>query len=125
MPRLSLRPYLAFVLLLCLGRTLLPEAWVLALHGHAHTTEEPAFAQGKLRKGQALFTPKHTHCHEETFYNVPFQGRAAGGGAVAPAATQLPPAGGTHRAGQLGHGPAPLGPARAPGGPGTTRLIPS
>ena len=73
MPRPSLRPYLAFVLLLCLGRTLLPEAWVLALHGHAHTTEEPAFAQGKLRKGQALFTPKHTHCHEETFYNVPFQ----------------------------------------------------
>ncbi|MEJ7665945.1 MAG: hypothetical protein WKG07_43715 [Hymenobacter sp.] len=22
--------------------------------------------------GKALLTPKHTHCHEDTFYNVPF-----------------------------------------------------
>ncbi|NML64219.1 hypothetical protein HHL22_03275 [Hymenobacter sp. RP-2-7] len=70
-------------MLLCLGRTLLPEAWVLALHGHEHTTEEPAFAthpRGPARavagKHRALFTPKHTHCHEETFYNAPFQAAA-------------------------------------------------
>ena len=57
-------------------RTLLPEAWVLALHGHAHTSEEPAFAQSAQAapgKRQLVFTSKHTHCHEETFYNVPFQ----------------------------------------------------
>lgn len=88
MPRLSLRPYLACLLLLCLVRTLLPEAWVLALHGHAHTTEEPAYApvrttQAVASKRQALFTPKHTHCHEDTFYNVPFQ-------AAAPVVVPLP-----------------------------------
>ena len=73
--RTAIRPYLASFLLLCLVRTLLPEAWVLALHGHAHTTEELAFAPGSVvaRKQQALFTPKHTHCHTEQFYNVPFQ----------------------------------------------------
>lgn len=78
MLRFSLRPYLACFLLLCLTRTLLPEAWVLALHSHAHTTEEPAFApvsaaHGAVSPHRALLTPKHTHCHEETFYNVPFQ----------------------------------------------------
>ena len=73
MLRLPLRSYLAFFLLLCLTRTLLPEAWVLALHPHEHTTEEPAFAQGKRLAGKALLTPKHTHCQTEQFYNVPFQ----------------------------------------------------
>ena len=74
--RATLRPYLAFLLLLCLTRTLLPEAWVLALHAHGHTTEEPAFGAGKAHRhavaGKILLTPKHTHCHEDTFYNVPF-----------------------------------------------------
>ena len=73
MLRLPLRSYLAFLLLLCLTRTLLPEAWVLALHAHEHTTEEPAFAQGKPARGKALLTTKHTHCQTEQFYNVPFQ----------------------------------------------------
>ena len=73
MLRLPLRSYLAFLLLLCLTRTLLPEAWVLALHAHEHTTEEPVFAQGKRTPGKALLTPKHTHCQTEQFYNVPFQ----------------------------------------------------
>ena len=74
--RATLRPYLAFLLLLCLTRTLLPEAWVLALHPHEHTTEELAFRAGwghsHAVAGHALLTPKHTHCHEDTFYNVPF-----------------------------------------------------
>ncbi|WP_223648367.1 hypothetical protein [Hymenobacter psoromatis] len=76
MLRSAFRPYLAFLLLLCLTRTLLPEAWVLALHGHEHTTEELAFTVGRGHShavaGKALLTPKHTHCHEDTFYNVPF-----------------------------------------------------
>lgn len=74
--RTTLRPYLAFLLLLCLTRTLLPEAWMLALHPHAHTTEELAFEVGQHHShavaGHALLTSKHTHCHEDTFYNVPF-----------------------------------------------------
>ncbi|RYY17980.1 MAG: hypothetical protein EOO36_08960 [Cytophagaceae bacterium] len=60
-------------MLLCLTRTLLPEAWVLALHAHEHTTEEPAFARGRSARGKPLLTPKHTHCQTEQFYNVPFQ----------------------------------------------------
>ncbi len=64
-----LRPYLAFLLLLCLVRTLLPEAWVLALHGHGHTTE---LAATRRPTGKELASPKHTHCHTEQFYNTPF-----------------------------------------------------
>jgi hypothetical protein len=72
--RLALRPYLAFLLLLCLTRTLLPEAWVLALHAHEHTTEEPALkSRGKRLASKSLLTPKHTHCQTEQFYQVPFQ----------------------------------------------------
>lgn len=75
MLRLLLRPYLAVLLLLCLGRTLLPEAWVLGLHEHEHTTVEQAYqaySKGKLQPGQHLLTPKHTHCQTEQFYDVPF-----------------------------------------------------
>ncbi|QKG58063.1 hypothetical protein GKZ68_16405 [Hymenobacter sp. BRD128] len=64
-----LRPYLALLLLLCLLRTLLPEAWVLALHRHAHTTEAAATRQ---RTDHELLGPRHTHCHTETFYSVSF-----------------------------------------------------
>lgn len=73
MLRLALRPYLALLLLLCLTRTLLPAAWILALHTHEHTTEEPAFGSSKHRPGKALLTAKHTHCQTEQFYQVPFQ----------------------------------------------------
>lgn len=73
MLRLALRPYFALLLLFCLTRTLLPEAWVLALHAHEHTTEEPAFTTGRPIKGQVVLTTKHTHCQTEQFYNVPFQ----------------------------------------------------
>ena len=65
------RPYLALLLLLCLVRTLLPEAWVLALHRHAHTTEKLA-ATRRPTTGQEALSPRHTHCHAEQFYNVPF-----------------------------------------------------
>jgi hypothetical protein len=72
--RLALRPYIALLLLLCLVRTLLPEAWVLALHRHEHTTEEPAFTKSRpILRGKTLLTTKHTHCQTEQFYNVPFQ----------------------------------------------------
>jgi hypothetical protein len=64
-----LRPYLALLLLLCLGRTLLPEAWVLALHRHAHTTE---VAAPRRPTGHEVLSTQHTHCHTEQFYNVPF-----------------------------------------------------
>lgn len=64
------RPYLALLLLLCLVRTLLPEAWVLALHRHAHTTEE--LVATRRPTGPEALSPQHTHCHTEQFYNVPF-----------------------------------------------------
>jgi hypothetical protein len=72
---LPLRSYFALFLLLCLTRTLLPEVWVLALHGHEHTTEEPVFKTGRARTvaGKSFLTPKHIHCQTEQFYNVPFQ----------------------------------------------------
>lgn len=71
--RAALRPYLAVLLLLCLGRTLLPEAWVLAWHAHAHTTHEPAYARRPTAgPRQLLLTAPHQHCHAEQFYNVPF-----------------------------------------------------
>ncbi|RYY21238.1 MAG: hypothetical protein EOO36_01285 [Cytophagaceae bacterium] len=73
MLQLALRPYFALLLLLCLTRTLLPEAWILALHAHAHTTEEPAHPPRKRQPGKALLTTQHTHCQTEQFYHVPFQ----------------------------------------------------
>jgi hypothetical protein len=72
--RLTLRPYFALLLLLCLTRTLLPEAWLLALHAHEHTTEEPAFAPRTAHQpGKALLTTKHTHCQAEQFYDIAYQ----------------------------------------------------
>lgn len=68
-----LRPYLATLLLLCLVRTLLPEAWVLTLHAHQHTTEVATAAR---RQGKALASPQHTHCHTEQFYNVAYAAAA-------------------------------------------------
>ena len=68
----ALRSHIALVLLLCLVRTLLPEAWVLAMHGHEHTTEEPAQAPAFRHKGKALISKEHKHCQTEDFYSVPF-----------------------------------------------------
>ena len=68
----ALRSHIALLLLLCLVRTLLPEAWILALHPHAHTTEEPAQAPAFRHKGKALASSQHKHCPVEELYNVPF-----------------------------------------------------
>jgi hypothetical protein len=68
--RTVLRPYLALLLLPCLVRTLLPEAWVLVLHRHSHTTE---LAPTRRSASKVLLSPRHTHCHAEQFYEVPFQ----------------------------------------------------
>ena len=51
---------------------LVPEAWVLALHAHDHTTEEPAQVPAFQHKGKMLISAKHQHCQVEDFYNVPF-----------------------------------------------------
>ena len=69
----ALRTRFALLLLLCLVRTLLPEAWILALHPHNHTTAEPARRPAFQRKGQPLLSAKHQHCEVEQFYNVAFQ----------------------------------------------------
>ena len=51
-----------------------PEAWVLALHAHQHTTAEPAQRAGFGRaKGKALLSGQHQHCHEESFYDAAFR----------------------------------------------------
>lgn len=79
----AIRSHLALLLLLCLTRTLLPEAWILALHPHAHTTVEPAHTPAFEHKGKALLSAKHQHCEVEQFYNVAFQ-------AAVPVALPLP-----------------------------------
>jgi hypothetical protein len=68
----ALRSHIALLLLLCLTRTLLPEAWVLNMHAHEHTTDEPAQAPAFRHKGKALISAEHKHCQVEHFYNVPF-----------------------------------------------------
>ncbi len=68
----ALRSHIALLLLLCLVRTLLPAAWVLDLHAHTHTTEEPAQAPAFRHKGKALVSAQHQHCPTEHFYDVPF-----------------------------------------------------
>ncbi len=68
----ALRSHIALLLLLCLTRTLLPEAWILALHSHAHTTEEPAQAPAFRAKGKALVGAQHQHCPVDNLYDVPF-----------------------------------------------------
>lgn len=68
----TLRSRLALVLLLCFVRVLLPDAWVLALHQHAHTTEEPTQATG-WPKGKALLSAKHQHCDADQFFKSAFE----------------------------------------------------
>ena len=72
----ALRSHTALLLLLCLTRTLLPEAWILALHAHGHTIQEAAQAPVFVAKGKALVGVQHQHCAVEQFYNVPFQANA-------------------------------------------------
>ena len=72
----ALRSHIALLLLLCLTRTLLPEAWVLAMHRHEHTTDEPAQAPAFRHKGKALASVGHRHCPVEKLYQVPFLAEA-------------------------------------------------
>ena len=97
------RLLLAWLLLLCLARTLLPEAWVLALHHHEHTTVEPAQAAAFRRTGKALLSAQHRHCPVEQFYDVAYQAsgpvvlshpRVAPRHAAAPALPSVRPAAG-------------------------------
>ncbi|UOQ75676.1 hypothetical protein MUN84_13485 [Hymenobacter sp. 5516J-16] len=68
----TFRSRLALVLLLCFVRVLLPDAWVLALHAHQHTTEEPTQAL-KWPKGKALLSAKHQHCDADQFFKSAFE----------------------------------------------------
>ena len=70
--RLSLRPYLAMVLLFCFVRVQLPEAALLALHAHSHTEHEETQRPGRA-KGKALIGQQHQHCHAEQLFDAPFQ----------------------------------------------------
>lgn len=70
--RAAFRPVLAWLLLLCLLRTLLPETWLLAWHPHQHTMHEPRLAARHRPPGELWLTVRHQHCHAEQFYNVPF-----------------------------------------------------
>ncbi|MBC6613234.1 hypothetical protein H8B15_20095 [Hymenobacter sp. BT507] len=63
----------AWWLLLLLGRILTPEAAVLGLHGHAHTTVEPACLPAHKVSGKTFLTARHQHCAVEQFYNAPLQ----------------------------------------------------
>lgn len=69
----ALRSYIALLLLLCLTRTLAPEAWILALHAHEHTDDKAATAvvAAPRLKGKPVLGTKHQHCEVEDFYNVP------------------------------------------------------
>ena len=69
----TVRPLLAWLLLLCLVRTLLPETAVLALHAHEHTTLEPAHTAAFRRTGKSLVSNQHQHCAVEQFYDVAYQ----------------------------------------------------
>ena len=68
-----IRPYIAWLLLLCLVRVLLPEQAVLALHAHEHTTFEPAHTTAFRHTGKALLSARHQHCAVEQFYDVAYQ----------------------------------------------------
>lgn len=68
----TLRSRLALMLLLCFVRVLLPDAWVLALHQHEHTTEEPTRAVA-WPKGKALLSAKHQHCDADQFFKSAFE----------------------------------------------------
>lgn len=68
----TLRSRLALVLLLCFARVLLPDAWVLALHAHQHTTHEPTLAKD-WPKDKSLLSAKHQHCDTDQFFKSAFE----------------------------------------------------
>jgi hypothetical protein len=70
----TLRSRLALLLLFCFTRVVLPDAWILSLHQHEHTQEEPVQAtQVEKAQSKALLTAQHLHCQTDHFYQIPFQ----------------------------------------------------
>lgn len=63
--------WMAWWLLLLLGRVMTPEAAVLRLHTHQHTVEEPAQLTAARRDSRAVLSAQHTHCHAEQLYDAP------------------------------------------------------
>ncbi|TGE04545.1 hypothetical protein [Hymenobacter fodinae] len=70
---LKQRNIVAWWLLLLLARVLTPEAALLRLHFHQHTTKEVAIPQQGKAAGKKVLTAQHLHCHTEQLYDVPFQ----------------------------------------------------
>ncbi len=66
----TLRTRLAFVLLLCFARVLVPEAWILALHDHQHTVDAPL--NKRPGNGKATVSTVHQHCAVDHFYDTAF-----------------------------------------------------
>jgi hypothetical protein len=67
------RRMLAWWLLLLLVRVLTPEATLLRLHTHQHTTEAVLSRPLPRHEHRFLLTPQHRHCHVEQLYDAPFQ----------------------------------------------------
>ncbi|MBC6611142.1 hypothetical protein H8B15_09420 [Hymenobacter sp. BT507] len=64
---LALRSFIAYFLLICFVRVMVPDTWLLALHAHEHTVHEAT------RKRAPVVSAQHQHCSVDQFYNVPFQ----------------------------------------------------
>ncbi|MBW3128837.1 hypothetical protein [Hymenobacter profundi] len=64
---LSLRSFIAYFLLICFVRVMVPDTWLLALHAHEHTVHEAT------HKKASSISAQHQHCSVDQFYNVPFQ----------------------------------------------------
>lgn len=65
---LALRPFIAYFLLICFVRVMVPDTWLLALHAHEHTVHHEA-----AHKKAPSISAQHQHCSVDQFYNVPFQ----------------------------------------------------
>jgi hypothetical protein len=63
----AIRQYIGYFLLLLFCRILAPEQAMLALHRHEHTRHVHD-------KNVPHFDVKHTHCHVDNLFDVPFQG---------------------------------------------------
>ena len=51
----------------------MPEAWILGLHAHTHTTTELTHTPDVARKGRFELSAQHQHCAVEQFYHAAFQ----------------------------------------------------
>lgn len=65
---LALRSFIAYFLLICFVRVMVPDTWLLALHAHEHTVHHEA-----TTKKAPVVSAQHQHCSVDQFYNIPFQ----------------------------------------------------